>query len=357
MSSMCKGMSILMISQRFLPSIGGVEKHIRGLSSTLSRIGYETTVLTWAHARGLPTVETADNIKIVRIPHEYGNHPVLGLLWVLTNRRLLGNPRLVHIHDPVPLFYWYLPLRVLWARKPVFMTFHGFESDPPKFRFVLLKRAASLLVDGTMCIGTFLRSVYRAGCEDYSPGAVDTGRPGETREGAVFVGRLERDTGILEYIEALMKLRVNHGHRLTLVVCGSGSLEGEILSMARDLGVTVDLRGKVEDPSDTVGSSRVSFAAGYLSILEAMAAGTPVVGVARSHLKMAYLSFVRELGGPISVQSTSDGVAREVARLLDDEQMWHHISKTSRAFATRFTWEYLAGQYVSLWSGRRTHHR
>ncbi|MHA1907857.1 MAG: glycosyltransferase family 4 protein [Candidatus Thorarchaeota archaeon] len=345
--------TVLMVSPSYLPAIGGVEKHVETISKRLQRIGYKISILTVAHGHDLQLVEYLDGIRVIRMPFFYSQHPLLGWLWVLLNRNLLINHDIIHVHDTVPLLFWWLPIRLLYPLKRATATFHGFERDPIPFLFVLLRKIANRVASSSICIGNFIETKYRIKCGQNTVGAVesDDSKYPISLETSVFVGRLERDTGIMDYLDALTILRDSHGIELPLRIVGEGQLLSEIEEKARVNNIKLEIVGIVDNPKPFVGGSRFCFAAGYLSILEALNAGVPVVGLARSPLKHEYLLSMKKAGAPISVQQSPEKIASEISRLLSEPGLYDHIQRTGRSFASKMKWSALIRLYANLWKG------
>ena len=341
-----------MIAQRYRPSIGGVERHLEAISKHLTQKGLKVTVLTSSHLRGLPRLESEDGVEVVRIPFGWDRNPTLVYLWVLKNRKILSNYNIVHVHDPLPLFLWYLPLLVMNYATPVHATFHGFERDPVPAIFKLLRRIARWLVSGAICIGHFIPEIYGVNCDVILTGATScVDLVEQPRNGAVYVGRLEQDTGLLEYIKAIAILKEMHGIEMPLTLCGKGGLQREASNLAMSKGVAMEQMGLVSNPQTVMNSNQLCLAAGYLSILEAMSLGLPVIGIAGSSLKAAYLKGVLKDGGPISIQTTPEGVAREIARIIKDPHLAARISERGKRFASKMSWVRMTRAYLDLWTG------
>ncbi len=345
---------MIMITPRYAPAIGGVERHVSRVVEQLARRGYETTVLTVSHDIRLASRERVGHAYILRIPpSQCARVPLNALWWILLRLRDLASYDIVHFHDVTTLL-WGLPLIICRLRRRVFITFHGFERDPVPVIWRAIRRMVARLVEGTMCVGQFIRQQYQVNCDEVTLGAVET-VPQDVRGngGAIFVGRLERDTGVLEHIRALEILKTKHNIDLSLLVCGSGRLSDAIHKRAISSGLSVNLLGVVRDTTVFMRQSSICLAGGYLSILEALSLGLPVIGIAVTPLKMAYLRSMRDAGAPISIQTTPEGVAREILRVLRDGALCQSLAMRGRAFAATRTWERVMEQYIDLWSNRR----
>jgi glycosyltransferase involved in cell wall biosynthesis len=271
---------------------------------------------------------------------------------MIANRSKFRGFHVVHMHDTLPFLLWYLPLLVMDSATPVYATFHGFERDPVPVIFKLLRKIARRLVSRSICIGHFIPETYGVDCNVILTGATDcVDLVEQPRNGAVFVGRLEQDTGLLEYIKAIAILEETHGIEMPLTLCGTGSLQKEASDLAVSKGIAVEQLGLVSNPQAVMNCNQICMAAGYLSILEAMSLGLPVIGIARSQLKAAYLKGVLKDGGPISIQTTPEGVAREIARIINNPRLAARISQSGKQFASKMTWNRMTRAYLDLWTG------
>ncbi|MFW9844482.1 MAG: glycosyltransferase, partial [Candidatus Thorarchaeota archaeon] len=112
----------------------------------------------------------------------------------------------------------------------------------------------------------------------------------------------------------------------------------------------VQMKGVVDTPGEIMGSAHVCLAGGYLSILEAMSLGVPVIAMPQTELKWQYFRSMKDAGGPISIQTTTEGAAREINRLLTDPKLYQEISTKGQNFASRMTWEHMTTEYLELWN-------
>ncbi len=341
-----------MISAKYHPAIGGVEKHVSQVATILSGKRIRLTILTSSHTPDLPRQEQERNVRVIRLPYGWDRNPPLVYLWMIANRRRFRGFRVIHIHDTLPLLLWYLPLLVMDFATPVYATFHGFERDPVPVIFKLLRKIARRLVSGSICIGHFIPETYGVDCDVILTGATDcVDLVEQPRNGAVFVGRLEQDTGLLGYIEAIAILKKKHGIEMPLTLCGKGSLRREASDLAKSRGIAMEQMGLVSNPQAVMNSNQICLAAGYLSILEAMSLGLPVIGIAGSPLKAAYLKGVLKDNGSISIQTTPEGVAREIARIINDPHLAARISERGKQFASKMSWDRMTRAYLDLWTG------
>lgn len=214
---------------------------------------------------------------------------------------------------------------------PVYAPFHGYERNPVSTIFKLLRKIAKQRVSGFICIGHFIPEAYKIDCDAVLIGATNRADLIEQpRNGAVFVGRLERNTGLLQYIETIAILKEMHGVEVSLTLCGKGSLQREASDLAMSKGIAIEQMGLVPNLQAMMNSNHLCLTAGYLSILEAMSLGHPVIGIARSPLKTVYLKGVVRDGRSISIQTTPEAVTREIALILKDPHLAARISKRGK---------------------------
>ena len=115
---------VLMVCPRYLPEVGGTERHVHEVARRLSAPGsFDITVLATDRSRRLPRQEVVDGIPVLRVPswprrRDYYLAP--GIAAVVRQRRW----DLVHcqgIHTPVP---WLAMISARQAGIPYLVTFH-----------------------------------------------------------------------------------------------------------------------------------------------------------------------------------------------------------------------------------------
>lgn len=351
MESIClrKGRRVLMIAPRFKPAIGGVEKHIEKIANELSDKGIQVDIMTSRHQADLNSVDEVNNHQVFRLPYGWDKNPFLSSLWIIKNRRFFQQYGTIHVHDTIPLLFWSLPFLILKPRKRVFITFHGFERDPIPLVFKILRHIARRIISKAICIGKFIEREYAIRCESCTIGAVDSFHSeNRERSGLVYVGRLEKDTGVIQSLEVLYELE-QHGFKTPLTICGTGSLEDSLKQMAKEKNLDVRFEGMVKNVIPYFERSFICLAGGFLSILEAMSSGAPVIAHAKTRLKRSYFESVIEAGGIISIQTCVEGVAREIMKIKENDDFYNRISSKGRKFASKMTWKHLAEKYISLW--------
>ena len=240
--------------------------------------------------------------------------------------------------DAVYLCYCYTPIRYAWLPDTDVRVrgLRGLALSRLGSRLRRLDRAASTRPDGYAAISTAVRDRIRRFYERdaeviHPPVDLDDIRPGGAKEPNLFlwVHRLVPYKRPLEVAEAFRGLP----YRLLMV--GVGPLEEEL---RRSLPPNVELRGWLsrEELVELYGR-----AAGFLHVgeedfgitmVEALAAGTPVVGLARG----GALDIVRPGSDGVLVERAEPAEIREAVRRIAAEQ-WDEASL--RAQAERFSRE------------------
>jgi glycosyltransferase involved in cell wall biosynthesis len=158
----------------------------------------------------------------------------------------------------------------------------------------------------------------------------------------LFVGKFSLRRNLPTLVEAFARLRVETDKDPALVLAGENHLGLPLERLGADLGLGDRLRilGHVPDddlaalyaaaelfvyPSDHEGFG--------LPVLEAMAAGTPVITLDNSSL--------REVSGDAAVllpRATVDGLAESMRRVLSDPDLRRELAQRGRARAHGFRW-------------------
>ena len=229
-------MKVLFLTRRFWPEIGGVEKHVLEVSKRLVEMGHEMgyeVVVIAENAKGfirplLVTVPSTSEecirtpprcFEIHRIP--VGSNEKLKKFqiwwWLWENRQLIKQADIVHAHD---IGFWYWPFRFLYPEKPFFITFHGWEGEfPIPLKNKIVRKISEKIAWGNICVGDYLKKWYGTKADFITYGGVDNSprrspfdKLRATIRGVfpiVFIGRLEKDTGLPIYLGAMESFKVS----------------------------------------------------------------------------------------------------------------------------------------------------
>jgi len=342
-------MKILMFSPLFYPHIGGVEKHVMLLSEELIKYGHEISIITLKYEQNLPEFEIRNQIKIYRITRNQS----FNWFSILKYKFLLKNADIIHLHDFSTFIYWYLPFRFIYPFKKVYITFHGYEGIIPIPKTILLMRFISeYLTNGNICVGEFITKWYKTNADIILYGGVDEELTNivknNKRPSAVFIGRLEKDTGIITYINAMKILKQNYGINIEVDVCGDGSLKDYIQKYVIENHLNINLHGFVEDPGSYIIKNDFAFVSGYLSILEAMINKKLVFSIYENDLKKDYLILFPSANN-INISSSPNELADQIAYYYKNMEKAKSKIKNAYSFAKYQTWEKVANSYMELW--------
>jgi glycosyltransferase involved in cell wall biosynthesis len=342
--------NITMFAPRYYPYIGGVERHVRSVCRALVALGHQVLVITPRFDVALE-VETLDDTRIRRMPR-YRRAKIRVLqagMWLWRYRREIKSSQAFHFHDADMFRLCYLPLSVLFPAVPAYITFHGYEGFPIPQQAIRIRRQIASQVRGSIAIGcgSLFDKWYGTHSNFVIPGGVDLPAPSSKpiTHDAVFVGRLSEDTGIREYLQALVVLKQKHKIDITLQVCGDGPLRNELVRQSQEDHLAIQWHGFVADPEDFIERSRLAFVTGYLSVLEAMVRRKPVFSIYSDPFRKDYLSFI-PVASEMHICGTEVEMAQSVADYLRDPQV--NLERTYE-WASHQTWDHVARTYLALY--------
>lgn len=348
-------MTILFLSRRFYPEIGGVEKHIYELSQELIRQGHAITVIAENH--GSKDVEQRNGIKIIRVNAGNDDWFKKFRIWqqIWKHRKLIKKSDIIHCHD---VFFWYLPFRFLYPKKPVFVTFHGYESYPILGKAKLQHWLAEKLTRGNICIGDFIKKWYGTKPTFVAYGGVDsnlfaerayanrrvtpsTSSGKKMKESALFIGRLDAQTGILTYVKAYEILQKKHP-KFVFTVVGDGEYRELIEKKVKVFGFQ-------KDPEKYFQQHQFAFVSRYLSILEAFAARKLVFAVYDNPIKEDYLRMT-PFAKFLIIENNPELLAKKIEYYLNHPQEEKKMISYAHKWVSNQTWEKMSKTYLNHWN-------
>ena len=352
-------MKILFIAPRFSPELGGVEKHVDRVAEKLSEYGNEVTIITSTNRNDLKSFEKSNGVNIYRNYLAGSSNQSRVFLYLrlakmmfflLKNLTLVKSHDVIHLHDPVT-FLWIVPF-IPFLRKRMFITFHGFEGYPVPKSSKIIRKIAEKYTSGNICVGEFITKWYGTKANSIIVGGVELEKnlkDNPSEEAAVFVGRLEKDTGIMDFLDSLSILKDTFGIDLPLHICGDGSLKSKVIQTAQDHKITIFLHGFVENVRTYFIKCRYAFVTGYLSILEAMYCKRLVFSIYDNPLKRDYLYSIPETEKLMLVASSSLDLATKLSNVIKSKESAKPILEDAYAFASNQSWENVAHTYLNLY--------
>ena len=334
---------------------GGVQSHVRALSSALRTRGHEVTILA-PHAGRKTSAETGVVLagRAVPVPANGSVAPLsFGPAAAAAARAALDRlaPDVVHLHEPLVPSLSLLALRA--ARAPAVGTFHAAAEASLGYRAArpLLTGAAERLAVRTAVSDEARALVARYFPGEYllTPNGVEVERFAAAepldlgpRPTVLFFGRIERRKGLEVLIEAIALLRDLDAR---LVVAGGGPAERACRALARRLRIEVRWLGPLAEHA----VPRALRAAGVLCapnlggesfgivLIEAMAAGAPLV--------CSDLSAFRTVTGDAALRvppGDPRALSEALRAVLTDEGLAERLAGAGRKTAARFSWKTLS---------------
>jgi phosphatidylinositol alpha-mannosyltransferase len=326
---------------------GGVQTHVAGLARALGRAGHEADVLApWDGAGEPPGIvplgrsfPIPDNGSVQRVA-----------LGPLAPRRTAARVRrgydLVHVHEP--MIPWTALAAVYAARAPVVGTFHMVASSARWYRvFGLVCRHATARLAARIAVSEAARDyVASAVGGEYAviPNGIEP--PSRVRGtgggGIVFVGRPEPRKGLAVLLEAFARLE---GARLTLVGVTPDEVNGAVPGV-RAVGRVSDAeRERLLAEADVLCAPSLGRESFGLVLLEAMAAGVPVVASAIP----GYAELLPPQCGRLVPPGDAAALTAALAGVLADRAGRLRMGEAGRRHAERFHWDALVPRVLCVY--------
>ncbi|MHA1284708.1 MAG: glycosyltransferase family 4 protein [Promethearchaeota archaeon] len=337
-----------MLTPSFYPKIGGVEKHVYKISKELVKKKHKVLIITKKIPKELENYENLGDLYIIRL----NNKKILSF-WInlFQIRKIIKLCDIIHCHDFIT-FYWFLPFYLLNSN--VYLTFHGYEKYPIPKIYIYLRKLAEILVKGNICVGKFIAKYYHTNPTIIIYGGVNNNLNNNVKNTnfnfnkALFIGRLDVDTGILEYIKALKILKEKYNKNLKLEICGDGVLKDLILKYAKKFDLSINFNGFVKDLNVFFNQVDIVLCSSYLCILEALSKKKIVISIYQNILKKDYLELT-PFKKYIFISKNPNQIAKEIINLAEKQNKINEKIKKGYIFALRYTWNRIIRIYEKLW--------
>ena len=373
-------LSICIVTDAYLPAIGGVENHVLYLSAELKRLGHDVVVVTHkippAQSQAIRQVESpvpvhrlAGGLLLFR-EHDIAIDPRM----VASFKSMLDRSRFDIVHGQSEGSY--LVYEALAAARQrgiaTVLTRHSMiRNKPPVVRSLLIsltkllaRRADGLIAVSRSCAE---ESAGFPGPVRVIPNGVDTTefRPmpaerhrlraelgfGDSDIVLGYVGRLHTTKGIPLLLDVFEQLR-REDARLKLLLAGPGPLRGAVEERARaSCGAITLLEPQPFDRVAPVLNALDVFAfsskgEGFgISLLEAMACGLPSVAFGRWGVKELVIDEETGLlaGGPAEF-------SEKLRRLTSDSTLRERLGQAALASVEeKFSWPRIAAETVAFY--------
>ena len=340
---------------------GGVVAHVRDLAETLLAMGHEVSVIAPVDdedARLPPYVVRAG--RTVPVPFNGSvSRLIFGPVSATRVRRWIhdGGFDVLHLHSPETLS---LPLLALFnARGPMVATFHA--ANPRSRLMALLQSPLQVQLEklnGRIAVSPAARKTiveHLGGDAVLIPNGVHVDRfatadplPGwPPAAGALgFVGRVDEPRKGLPVLFEAFALLSRSRPGVQLLVAGPGDV--------RDVPANVTMLGQVSDPVkarvfrsvDVFVAPNTGGESFGIILLEAMAAGTPIVA---SDIDAFRRVLDDGRSGALATVADPDSFAHACAALLDEPARRRRLSEEGGRTVRRYDWSVVAGEVIHVY--------
>lgn len=331
-------MKVVFITRLFLPHIGGVEKQVSELSKRLIEKGFSVSIITEKFDESLKDEEMINGAKVIRLSHP--EIKFLGLifiwLWLLRNIQHIRQADIIHTHG---VFIWYWPFCLLFPKKPIYTTFHGWEGIYPiPWKNILLRKIAARLAWKNICIGRFIEKHYGIKADEIIYTSVDVPKRvnfKKDRCSLVYVGRLDEDTGLPLILKSLSYLK---GFKIDF--CGDGPLREECKKYGNTYGFV--------DPRPFFEKATICLSPGHTSILEAFSYKCLVITTYNNPVKKDYLKMT-PFSKWIIVQKTPKKMAEKIEYYSRYPKRAELMIEKAYDWVKTQNWNSATEIYIQLW--------
>lgn len=330
-------MRVVFLTRRFFPDIGGVEKHVLEIGKLLVRDGHKVLVITESAGdeREIEGIE----IKRIKAPDNWFKKFYIWA-WLFKKRRYLKAADIIHAHD---VYYWYIPFRFIYPTKPNYITFHGYENYPINNRTILVRKISQKLSNGNIAVGKFIEKWYGTKSNFIINGGVNVPKKilsAKNKLSAVFIGRLEENTGIRDYVKAVRQIKKKFPE-FKFTIIGDGILKPNFTDFP--------VLKPMSNFDKYLREANFLFASGYLTILEGLANKRAVFSVYDNPLKKDYLKLTT-FEKFINISESVDVLINNIeAQIMKSNKQ---SIEAGYDWVKDQTWENLYKVYLKLWNSK-----
>lgn len=371
-------MRIALVSPYDFPYPGGVTEHLAALANGLRRRGHNVQIL--AACSGYQN-RTFPNVRVVT--RTVTTFPVAGAVArvgispfsYLRIKRILQTESfdVIHLQEPLtPGITWPVLMQAQWLPQTVTIgTFHAYHEQPnwlyahgrPIFGWFFAKLDALIAVSEAayqfayqMFPGHYQIIPNGVDLERFGRKQLTTAKPAG-KINILFVGRLDGRKGFRCLLESFMLLKPQYPYlKLTVIGPFDPKTCTPYQKMAQDQGVTaIDFVGYVSPErlpdfyhqADIFCAPSVGFESFGIVLLEAMAAGLPVVA---SDIA-GYRSVVTHgQEGLLVPPGRPRYLAIALRQLIDDPALRDELGQQGRQKARLYSWDGIVEQTLALYS-------
>ncbi len=345
---------------------GGVRSHVAHLAECFREWGHDVTIFAPASepekARGEIVVMGKPRSlrvsgSVARITFAWKSQEVKAAL-------AEGNFDVVHLHEPLMPLLTYHFLRN--ATATTVGTFHAAKEGGNRFYgyTARLTRRYFRKLDGKIAVSpaaVALVSRYFAGYFNIIPNGIDYEHFAreqapldefmDGRHNILFVGRPEKRKGLKFLLRAYLRIREQQPNaRLIVVGAGDFSRYQTLMKPFPDVVfrpyVPYDELPRYHKSAEVVCCPNTGNESQGYVLLEAMAAGTPVVA---SNIDGFAGVITDEIDGVLVPPKDEDALAAAILRLLRNPQVRQRLVGAGQARAAQYSWEHVARRVLSYY--------
>ncbi len=369
-------LKIAIVTEYYYPLLGGITENVHYTATKLRRLGHGVTIVTsHAHEGGLTREESSpDAAEIVRIGRSVPVYSNGSTGQISIGRHLSRELRAVfregrfdiaHLHSPlVPT----LPaLAVLASTCPCVGTFHTYFERSPIYGLFsgnLQRRFLDRIDARTFVSESCVESLGRyftiedprvipngVDVDRFNPAVPRLERFDRSKLTLLWLGRFDPRNG-LGYMLKAFEIVKRQFAEVRLVIVGHGRSRNHhehLVPPALRADVHFEGPAVISRPAHystcDVFCSPVSKASFGITLLEAMAAGKPIVATAN----VGYRDLLGPDEGILVPHDDVEAFAAAILRLLRDERLRADMGRAGRQKAVRYSWDRVVGDTVSLY--------
>jgi glycosyltransferase involved in cell wall biosynthesis len=354
---------IAIISVSYPPLVGGAEVQLKNLASYLSRNAHPVSVFTYA-VKNSAGEEVLDGVFVKRVKIAGSGRLAPLSFMLLSALALLGRSKsfaIIQAHQ--------LPMGIVAGvigavlRKKTIVKIEGLE-DIYRYKKSILKTwILRKTIDRFITLGPKTTDALKSivGVPEnkivYIPNAFETAfkddpSRNKKEKNVIFVARLEHEKAPEVLIKAWKQVLKTH-HDAKLVLLGEGRKRSELEKLVAELGIagSVELKGSVPNVKDYLSQAMVFVLPSRIegvpiSMLEAMAAGVPVIVTPVGDIPDI---IKHEENGILVSPDNNDELGAAIVGLLKDGEKRSRLAEKARLSVEAFSMDVVGMQYRDLY--------
>jgi phosphatidylinositol alpha-mannosyltransferase len=344
---------------------GGVVAHVRDLAATLIDLGHDVAVISPVDDDDAPLPDWVTRAgRSVPVPFNGSvSRLIFGPLSATRVRRWLhdGEFDVLHLHSPETLSLSLLAL--MNARGPIVATFHA--ANPRSRVLAMLQSPLQVQIEkivGRIAVSPAARKTiveHLGGDAAVIPNGVHVGRYAEAEQlpgwpgdgGAIgFVGRIDESRKGLSVLLDAMPYLWKDRPGLRLVVAGPGEIDDDLDDRVVLLGqVDEATKASVYHSVDVFVAPNMGGESFGIILLEAMAAGTPIVASDLDAFRRVLEAPDGAMAGLLATVGDAESLAHACGTLLANPARRDAVRRTGRGLVGRYDWSLIAREIVQVY--------